>query len=345
MASKRIEKQRRKAAIKRAKAVVKQVKQARASASEQISEALSTAPQWSDDPRNLLRVDADLVLSEVDRSGTPGWEAGKKAGKDFMKARGEQMADLQERLFAQGKNGARDSVLVIVQGLDTAGKGGVARHVMSMVDPQGIHLKAFKAPTEAERREHFLDRVKRELPAPGIIGLFDRSQYEDLLVPTAEAKTGRPDESGQSWAVDEDVLNSRYHDIYEMERIAVEGGMRVLKFCLMVSYQEQGERLMERLERCDKHWKFSPHDLDVRDDWNSYQLAYEEVLRRTSTQIAPWYLIPADRKWYARLAITEIITRTLEDINPAWPDADFDVEANKARLALTMTDEAISAHR
>lgn len=345
MGSKGIEKQRRKAAIKRAKAVVKQVKQARVSASGQISEALASPPQWSDDPRRLLRVDDDLVLSEFDRAGTPGWEAGKSAGKDFMKARGKQMADLQERLFAQGKDGARDSVLVIVQGLDTAGKGGVARHVISMVDPQGIHLKAFKAPSEAERREHFLDRVKRELPPAGFIGLFDRSQYEDLLVPTAQAKTGHPDEAGHSWTVDEEVLNSRYHDIYEMERIAVEGGMRVLKFCLMVSYREQGKRLMGRLERSDKHWKFSPHDLDVRDDWGSYQQAYEEVLRRTSTQIAPWYLIPADRKWYARLAITEIITRTLEDINPAWPAADFDVEANKARLALTMTDEAISAHR
>lgn len=343
VASKGIEKQRRKAAIKRAKEVVKQVKKARAANSEQM--AARADASWSKDPRVSLRVDNELCLADFDRAATPGWTAGKDAGKTFMKVRGEQMADLQERLFAQGKAGARDSVLVIVQGLDTAGKGGVSRHVISMVDPQGIHLKAFKAPTEAERHEHFLDRVKREFPAPGIIGLFDRSHYEDLLVPTAEAKTGRPDEQGQSWAVSEDILNSRYHDIYEMERIAVEGGMRVLKFCLMVSYREQGERLMERLEREDKHWKFSPHDLDVRDDWDSYQAAYEEVLRRTSTQIAPWYLIPADRKWYARLAVTEIITRTLEDINPLWPQANFDVEANKARLALTMTDEAINAHR
>lgn len=345
MASKGIEKQRRKAAIKRAKAVVKQVKQARAAASEQLQDALSSPVLWSEDPRSLLRVDENFSLADFDRSATPGWEAGKSAGKDYTKERGKHMADLQERLYAQGKEGARDSLLVIVQGLDTAGKGGVSRHVMSMVDPQGIHLKAFKAPTEAERREHFLDRVRRELPSPGIIGVFDRSQYEDLLVPTAEAKTGRPDEQGQSWAVSEDVLNSRYHDIYEMERAAVEGGMRVLKFCLMVSYAEQGKRLMERLERSDKHWKFSPHDLDVRDDWDAYQAAYEEVLRRTSTEIAPWYVIPADRKWYLRLAITEIITRTLEDINPVWPEADFDVEANKARLALTMTDEAINAHR
>lgn len=344
--SKRIEKQLRKDAIKRAKSVVKQVKAARKGAAKELAAMKAdTAGEWTEDPRDLLRVNADFKLSEVDRGATPGWNAGKDAAKKFTKARGKLMAELQERLYAQGKEGARDSVLIIVQGLDTAGKGGVARHVISMVDPQGIHLKAFKAPTEEERRQHFLERIRKELPTPGVIGLFDRSHYEDLLVPTAQAKTQRADEEGRSWVVSEDELNSRYHDIYEMERIAIEGGMRVVKLCLMVSYEEQGKRLMERLDRPDKYWKYSPGDLDVRDEWDAYQEAYDEVLRRTSTQIAPWYLIPADHKWYARAVITEIITRTLEDVNPAWPDADFDVEAEKARLSLTLTDEAIEAHR
>ena len=126
---------------------------------------------------------------------------------------------------------------------------------------------------------------------------------------------------------------------------ATKRGIRVIKLCLLVSYEEQGKRLMDRLLRPDKHWKFSPHDLDVRDQWNAYQATYEEVLRRTSTEIAPWYVIPADRKWYARLVATEIITRTLADIDPQWPAADFDVEASKARLELSLTDEALAKYQ
>ncbi|MDO5720507.1 MAG: polyphosphate kinase 2 family protein [Actinomycetaceae bacterium] len=340
--SRGVEKQRRKEAIARAKKVAKQVKKAQKAAVKKTRNMIESQPAtWTEDPRTLLRVGPDFSLASFNRRATPGWEAGKKPAKKLMKQRARLMAELQERLYAQSKTGASDALLVIVQGLDTAGKGGVARHVISKVDPQGIHLKAFKAPTEQERAHHFLWRVERELPKPGIIGLFDRSHYEDLLVPTAQARSGHTDESGQSWVVSEDELNSRYHDIYEMEKAAIERGTRVLKLCLMVSYEEQGKRLRQRLDRPDKYWKYSPHDLDVRNDWTAYQSTYEEVLRRTSTEIAPWYIIPADRKWYSRFVITEIITRTLADINPQWPDADFDIEREKARLALTMTDEAL----
>lgn len=340
--SKGVEKQRRKEAIARAKKVAKQVKKAQKAAVKKTREMIESQPAtWSDDPRSLLRVGPDFTLADFNRRATPGWDAGKKPAKKLMKQRAQLMAELQERLYAQSKTGASDALLVVVQGLDTAGKGGVARHVISQVDPQGIHLKAFKAPTEEERSHHFLWRIERELPQPGIIGLFDRSHYEDLLVPTAQARSGHTDESGHSWVISEDELNSRYHDIYEMEKAAVERGTRILKLCLMVSYKEQGKRLRQRLDRPDKYWKYSPHDLDVRDDWDAYQSTYEEVLRRTSTEIAPWYIIPADRKWYSRFVITEIITRTLADIAPQWPDADFNIEREKARLALTMTDEAL----
>lgn len=346
MAGKKQVKQKRKDAIKRAKKAAKQVKRARREAEKQrLREIEERQMSWTQDPRELLRVPADFDINNFKRDATPGWEAGKKAGKKFRKQRGELMAELQERLFAQAQNGAQDSVLVIVQGMDTAGKGGIARHVISMVDPQGIHLKAFKAPTEEERNQHFLDRIRKELPKPGMIGLFDRSHYEDLLVPTAQKRAGHTDDQGISWIVSEDELNSRYHDIYEMEVEATKRGIRVIKLCLLVSYEEQGKRLMDRLLRPDKHWKFSPHDLDVRDQWNAYQATYEEVLRRTSTEVAPWYVIPADRKWYARLVATEIITRTLADIDPQWPAADFDVEASKARLGLSLTDEALAKYQ
>lgn len=346
MGKKKLEKEKRKAAIKRAKKAAKEVKRARKEAEKEKKREIKNREfTWEQDPRELLRAGGDFKLSEFKRDATPGWVDGKKAGKKFRDERSELMAELQERLYAASRKGAQDVVLVIVQGLDTAGKGGIARHVISMVDPQGVHLKAFKAPTEEERNQHFLERIRKELPEPGMIGLFDRSHYEDLLVPTAQMRSGLTDSNGVSWVVSEDELNSRYHDIYEMEVAAVERGIRVIKLCLMVSYEEQGERLMERLDRPDKHWKYSPNDLDVRDQWDAYQDTYEEIIRRTSTEIAPWYVIPADKKWYSRLAVTEILTRTLAEIDPQWPEADFDVEQEKARLALTMTDEACAKYR
>lgn len=345
MASKKKEKQKRKDALKRAKKAAKEVKRARREAEkEKLREIEERKMSWTEDPRELLRVPGDFNISEFKRDATPGWEAGKKPGKKYRKERGKLMAELQERLFAQAQNGAQDAALVVVQGMDTAGKGGIARHVLSMVDPQGVHLKSFKAPTEEERNQHFLDRIRKELPQPGMIGMFDRSHYEDILVPTAQARAGHTDDQGVSWIVAEDELNSRYHDIYEMEVEATKRGIRVIKLCLLVSYEEQGKRLMDRLMRPDKHWKYSPHDLDVRAQWNAYQDTYEEVLRRTSTEIAPWYVIPADHKWYARLVATEIISRTLAEIDPQWPEADFDVEVQKARLGLSLTDEALARY-
>lgn len=311
-----------------------------------IEELMKGAPgAWKADPREMLRVGPDFSLAAFDRAGTPGWKGSKDDAREYMEARGAVMAEWQERLYAQAKAGAPDALLVIVQGLDTAGKGGVARHVISMVDPQGIHLKAFKAPTATERAQHFLARVRKELPAPGIIGVFDRSHYEDVLVPGVLARKGELSDTEKTWAVSAAELDERYAEIEQMEAELVAGGTRVLKFCLLVSYEEQGLRLRERLERPDKYWKYSPGDLDVRADWDLYQETYEDMLRRSSSDNAPWYVIPADRKWYSRLSITEIITATLEDMAPAWPDADFDIAAEKAALEATMTPEALKAHR
>lgn len=163
---------------------------------------------------------------------------------------------------------------------------------------------------------------------------------EDLLVPTALALTGEE----SAFIASEDELNRRYHDIYEMEAEATRTGMRIVKVCLVVSYREQGKRLAERLERADKQWKFSMGDLDTRTHWDSYQAAYSEVLRRTSTRVAPWYVVPADHKWYARLAVQELLVRTLEDVDPQWPAADFDVDEAKRRLATTTSPEALRLH-
>ena len=274
---------------------------------------------WSEDPRDLLRTHPEFELGDLDRDATPGWDAGKKAGKKFGDKRGDLMGELQERLFAEGSAGGERSLLVVVQGLDTAGKGGVARHVMSKVDPQGVALRSFGPPTPEEQEHHFLWRIKKELPPPGLIGVFDRSHYEDVLV-------ARVDE-----LVPPKVWEKRYDEINDFEAGLVESGTTVLKFGLMVSHDEQGQRLMKRLDRPDKHWKYSTNDLPTRLQWDDYQDAYADVFRSTSTDVAPWYVIPADHKWYARLAITEILVQTLVDMDPEWPTVRWDPEVQRRR--------------
>jgi PPK2 family polyphosphate:nucleotide phosphotransferase len=286
---------------------------------------------WSDDPRDLLRAGRTFELDELERDATPGWKSGKKAAKKLGRERGDLLGELQERLFAEGSAGGERSLLVVVQGLDTAGKGGVARHVMSKVDPQGVALRSFGPPTPAEQKHHFLWRIKKELPSPGMIGVFDRSHYEDVLI-------ARVDE-----LVTPDVWEKRYDEINDLEADLVASGTTVLKFGLMVSHDQQGLRLMKRLDRPDKHWKYSTNDLPTRRQWDDYQEAYADVFRRTSTDAAPWYVIPADHKWFTRLAITEILTQTLVDMDPQWPTVRWDPEVQRRRLAATMSTKALRA--
>lgn len=339
----------RKKAVERSKAIAKDARSKKTDEAKRAAEERKAdlayldgpAKEWETDPREALAVGPDFSLTDFVRDSTPGWDGDEDEAVKALEKRALDFSELQERLYAASKEGAKNAVLLVLQGLDTAGKGGIVRHVVGQVDPQGIVLTAFKAPTEEERAHDFLWRVKPRLPKPSMIGVFDRSHYEDLLVPTAQRLTGRPSE----FAADEDELNRRYHDIYEMELEAIRAGIRIVKVCLVVSYEEQGERLRERLDRPDKHWKFSLGDLDTRDDWASYQEAYSEVVRRTSTRVAPWYVVPADHKWYARLAVQELVVRTLEDIDPQWPAADFDVEAAKERLARQTEPEALAAFR
>ncbi len=338
----------RRSSITRAKKAVKKARKERRRRERQEREVLEAArpvtevtQQWTDDPRTLLAAGPDFSLDALVRDATPGWREGRRAGDHATAARSQLLSEQQERLFAAAKGGAADAVLLLLQGLDTAGKGGIVRHVVGQVDPQGVQLAAFKAPTEEERAHDFLWRIAPHLPRPGFIGVFDRSHYEDLLVPIAQSLTGRADEHGQTWTVPEEELGRRRAAIAQMEADASRSGIRIVKVCLMVSYEEQGRRLRERLDRADKHWKFSDSDLDTRDDWSHYQRAYEQVLRQTSTRVAPWYVVPADRKWYARLAVTEILARTLAGIDPQWPAAAFDAEAARARLDATMSPEAL----
>ncbi|MBD3940326.1 polyphosphate kinase 2 family protein [Microbacterium sp. NEAU-LLC] len=277
---------------------------------------------WSGDVAELLRVGGGFVLADVDPRSTPGYEHDKHAAAEDLKSGAAQLDEYQERLFAQSRVDATDaSVLLVLQAMDSAGKGGIIRHVVGSTDPQGIALAAFKKPTPEELEHDFLWRIEKRLPEPGLIGVFDRSHYEDVLI-------GRV----RSLAPAEEI-ERRYGAINEFEKRVSESGTRIVKVMLHISPDEQKERLMERLDRADKHWKYNPGDVDERELWPSYMAAYQTVFERTSTDHAPWYVVPADRKWYARLAVQHLLLEALESIDPHWPAATFDVAAEKARLA------------
>jgi len=274
----------------------------------------------------VLRAGPGFSLAEVDPDATPGYGGAKADGQADLAAGLEQLGEYQERLYAASRGGAAtDSVLLVLQAMDSAGKGGVVRHVVGGVDPQGVELAAFKAPTDEERAHDFLWRIEKRVPAPGMIGVFDRSHYEDVLIGRVHGLAA-PEE-----------IERRYGAIVDFERRLVDRGIRVVKVMLHISYEEQGERLMERLDRPDKHWKYNPGDVSERTHWADYQEAYQIAIERTSTDDAPWFVVPANRKWYARLAVQELLLETLELIDPQWPAATFDVAAEKERLRATMT--------
>ncbi|MGN7861742.1 polyphosphate kinase 2 family protein [Microbacterium sp. 22303] len=276
---------------------------------------------WTAPAADVLRV-TSAGLAAVDPESTPGYQGRKADGAESLATGLAALDDLQERLFARSAVGeAQASVLLVLQAMDSAGKGGIVRHVVGGVDPQGIELAAFKAPTAEELQHDFLWRIEKRLPAEGKIGVFDRSHYEDVLI-------GRV----RSLAPAEEI-ERRYGAIVDFEKRVVDSGTRIIKVMLHISRDEQKQRLMERLERPEKHWKFNPGDTDERLLWDDYMAAYDTVFERTSTDDAPWYVIPANRKWYARLAVQELLLAALEDIDPQWPVADYDVEAERKRLA------------
>ncbi|WP_039802222.1 polyphosphate kinase 2 family protein [Nocardia araoensis] len=277
--------------------------------------------QWTVSPTEALRADG-LRVAELDTSGTPGFTGGKKAGSALLAERAQVLSDLQEKLYANGRAGGdRRNVLLILQGMDTAGKGGIVRHVIGSVDPQGVDHAAFGVPTPEESRHHYLWRIRKALPRAGQLGVFDRSHYEDVLVVRVHN------------LVPPTVWEPRYDEINAFERELVDEGTSLVKVAMFVSLDEQKRRLAERLERTDKYWKFNPSDIDERAFWPAYLDAYQAMLDRTSTEYAPWHVVPADHKWFSRLAVTELLIAALERLGLDWPQPTFDVEAQKRRLA------------
>jgi len=270
---------------------------------------------------DALRVRPGFVLADLDPRSTPAFDGDKAAGQEALAARAGEMSGYQEQLFAEAKGGGRRSLLLVVQGMDTSGKGGIMRHVVGQMDPQGVDHTSFKAPSAEEKKHPFLWRIRNALPRPGQVGVFDRSHYEDVLVVRVHD------------LVPESTWSKRYDEINAFEGEVATAGTTIVKVMMHISSDEQKARLTERLERPDKHWKYNPGDVDERRLWPQYQEAYQVALEKTSTDVAPWYVVPADRKWYARLAVQNIVLEHLETMAPQWPPADYDVEVEKQRLA------------
>jgi PPK2 family polyphosphate:nucleotide phosphotransferase len=287
------------------------------------------APETAAEQRSLselLRLPAGAVdMLTLDPSATPGFPGRKSDAPALTKALAPELDDLQERLFANGRADPEHAprVLLVLQGMDTAGKGGILRHAIGLVDPQGVRIKSFKAPTRAELAHPFLWRIERELPGPGMIGIFDRSHYEDVLA----VRVNR--------LVPDDVWEARYEEINAWEERLAANGTVVIKCFLHISSDTQKERLAARLAKPEKYWKYNPGDVEERAKWPAYAKAYQAVLERCSTQHAPWFVVPADRKWYRNWAVAQLLAEHLRTLGLRWPPADFDVEHERVRLAAT----------
>jgi PPK2 family polyphosphate:nucleotide phosphotransferase len=269
----------------------------------------------------LLRIaNGPIELKTIDAHATPGFTGSKSDGVSAVAALTEEVSDLQERLYAEGRTGGHRSMLFVLQGMDTSGKGGTLRHVVGQMDPQGLAIRAFKAPTAEERRHDFLWRIKRALPEPGYVGVFDRSHYEDVLIARVRRLVSRG------------TIARRYDAINRFEQRLLDNGCTIVKVMLHISREEQKNRLLARLDNPAKHWKYHPGDVEERALWDDYQEAYATALERTNTPQAPWFVVPADRKWYRNWAVSNLLLEHLRGLNLEWPKADFDVIAERERV-------------
>lgn len=253
--------------------------------------------------RYRIEPGSTVDLSAMDPRDSAAFDGDKDAGKDRLKDLTSELEELQELLYAEGKR----KVLIVLQATDTGGKDGTIRHVFDGVNPQGVKVASFKKPTPRELAHDYLWRVHRHTPGTGEITIFNRSHYEDVLVVRVHS------------LVPEEVWSRRYDHINEFERMLADEGTTILKFFLHVSKAEQAERLRARLETPHKQWKFSKGDLSERARWDDYQAAFTAMLERTSTPWAPWYVVPADRKWYRNLVVSTVVTRTLRGLGMEFP--------------------------
>jgi PPK2 family polyphosphate:nucleotide phosphotransferase len=261
-----------------------------------------------------------VALADLDPGDTSLFDGSKKQATKALTELGEELADLQERMYAAAYTGGSRRVLVVLQGMDTSGKGGVIEHALGQLNPIGLRQTSFRKPTEEELAHDFLWRIERAVPDAGMVGVFDRSHYEDVLVARVHE------------LVDEGEIERRYTAINDFENRLVDSGTVVLKCMLHVSSEKQRERLLARLDDPDKQWKFKPDDVDERAHWAEYQEAYETALERCNSDAAPWYVVPSDTKWYRNWAVGQLLVEALRGMKLEWPEPDYDVAEQRARL-------------
>ncbi len=253
----------------------------------------------------VVQPGSQVDLRQRDPGSTPGAPGGRPETEASFEAQHLRLADLQERLWAESRRG----LLVVLQAMDTAGKDGTIRHVFRGFNPSGTRVAAFGVPTAVEAAHDFLWRIHSQVPRAGEVVVFNRSHYEDVIVTRVHDLVPLP------------VIKARYEHINAFERLLHDGGTQIVKFLLHISYDEQGDRLDERRTEPEKHWKFKEADVAERAHWDEYQAAFTAMLEKTSTQHALWHVIPANHKWYRNWAVTEILLRVLDEMNPQYPKA------------------------
>jgi PPK2 family polyphosphate:nucleotide phosphotransferase len=274
---------------------------------------MSDVVGFKEHPSETLKVGKGFRLKDTDPDSTPGYPGDKNDGEVLLDDLDDNLALLQEQLFAESRFGGTKRILLILQAMDTAGKGGIVTHVMGAMNPHGVQMKSFKAPTPEEQSYDFLWRIEKEVPAAGMVSVFDRSHYEDVRIHRVHR-----------WA-DPKELERRYNAINEFEARQTSAGTKIVKVMLHISRDEQKQRLLARLDEPAKLWKYSSNDLKERAFWSDYMDAYQKAFEKTGTELAPWYVVPANKKWYARIAVQQLLLDALEGLKLQWPVPDLDV--------------------
>lgn len=285
------------------------------------SELLSAV--WSLPPAQRLMFHQGARIADIDGSTTPGFDGGKADAERFIALSATEIARYQNLLYANGVHGSNRRLLIVLQGMDASGKGGIVKHVFRQGNPMGIHYHGFGSPSEEERAHDFLWRIECELPDSGWIAVFDRSHYEDIVMPRVYG------------TLPEVTWRARYARINDFEHDLVASGCAIIKIFLVVSRDEQKRHFLGRLDDPTKRWKFDMSDLDARDRWNDYMAAWQEVFERTSTLAAPWHLVPADNRWYSRAVVSELLRTSLKNMNLTWPPFKAGVDPDEARRRLS----------
>jgi PPK2 family polyphosphate:nucleotide phosphotransferase len=268
-------------------------------------------------PSEMLKAGKGFRLKDSDPDSTPGYPGEKSDGTALLAELDGKLTTLQEQLFAESRYGGTKRILLILQAMDTAGKGGIVNHVMGTMNPQGVQLKSFKAPTPEEKSYDFLWRIEKAVPAAGMVGVFDRSHYEDVLIHRVHR-----------WASPEE-LDRRYAAINEFEARQADAGTTIVKVMLNISRDEQKQRLLARLDDETKLWKYSSNDVKERAFWDDYMDAYQKAIEKTNTAIAPWHVVPANKKWYARIAVQQLLLDALAGLDLKWPVPELDVSMER----------------